>query len=72
MKKRGVVITGLGVISPIGNTLKDFWDNLISGKSGIRRIEGFDCRDLPTQVAGEITNFNPLQFMEPKLAKRST
>jgi 3-oxoacyl-[acyl-carrier-protein] synthase II len=71
--KRGekIVITGMGVISPLGHTVKDFWNNLLSGKCGIKKIKSFDTSDLPTQIAGEIDDFNPLRYMDKKMAKRS-
>lgn len=53
-----VVITGIGVISPIGNSVETFWNNLIEGKSGISTIESFDASDLETRIAGEVKNFD--------------
>ena len=58
MEKR-VVITGMGVISPVGNNLTDFWNSLVEGKCGIDLIKGFDEYDLPISVAGQIKDFNP-------------
>ena len=58
MEKR-VVITGMGVITPVGNNLTDFWNSLIEGKCGIDLIKGFDEYDLPISVAGQIKDFNP-------------
>ena len=58
MEKR-VVITGMGVISPVGNNLTDFWNSLVEGKCGIDFIKGFDEYDLPISVAGQIKDFNP-------------
>src|SRR5690349_16553840 len=55
--RRRVVITGLGVVAPNGIGKEDFWDACISGRSGIRRITRFDASSLPTQIAGEVTNF---------------
>lgn len=57
--RRRVVITGLGVVAPNGIGKEAFWDACISGRSGIRRITRFDARDLPVQIAGEVTNFCP-------------
>lgn len=65
-----VVITGMGVISPIGNTLDEFWSNLISGKSGIARVTKCDCSNLPTRIGGEVKNFDPYAYMDKKEAKR--
>jgi len=55
---RKVIITGLGVISPIGNDLKTTWQGIINGASGIKRISGFDASTFPVQIAGEITDFS--------------
>jgi beta-ketoacyl-acyl-carrier-protein synthase II len=57
--RRRVVITGLGVVAPNGIGKEEFWDACISGRSGIRRITRFDASNLPTQIAGEVTNFCP-------------
>ncbi len=67
---RRVVITGVGVISPLGNTVDLFWDSLKSGKSGISKIERFDTTDFAVKIAGEIKSFNPEDYMEKKLASR--
>ena len=54
-----VVITGLGVISPVGNNVTDFWNSLCEGKSGIDLIKGFEGQELPISVAGQVKDFNP-------------
>lgn len=54
-----VVITGLGVISPVGNTVEEFWNNLTAGVCGIDLIKGFEDYDLPVRVAGQVKNFDP-------------
>ncbi|NMC13606.1 MAG: beta-ketoacyl-ACP synthase II [Chloroflexi bacterium] len=64
------VITGMGVISPIGSGIDVFWDGLVSGKSGIRRITQFDSSHLPCQIAGEIPDFEPSKFLDRKEARR--
>ncbi|KYO66780.1 beta-ketoacyl-ACP synthase II [Thermovenabulum gondwanense] len=69
MKKR-VVVTGLGVVSPVGIGVNKFWDSLINGKSGISRIESLDTSDLPVQIGGEIKDFNPEEFIDKKEAKK--
>ena len=51
-----VVITGLGLLSSIGNNVSETWDNLIAGKSGIRKISSFDVSDLPCKIAGYISH----------------
>lgn len=69
MSKR-VVITGLGVLSPIGNDIPTFWNNLINGKSGIGPVTQFDASDYPTQIAGEVKDFDPLKYMSRKEVRR--
>ena len=59
---RRVVITGLGVISPVGNDVNMFWESLKTGKCGISRIEGFEEYNLPIHVAGRVKDFDPLKF----------
>lgn len=67
MSNRRVVITGIGVVSPLGSDLKSFWENLVNGKSGIRRITQFDASTFDCQIAGEVMDFNPsLYFKNPK------
>lgn len=70
-KKRRVVVTGLGVVTPIGDSVPTFWQNLLAGKSGVARIGAFDPSDLSVQIAGEVKGFNPLQVLEAKLTKRA-
>jgi len=60
---RRVVVTGLGLISPLGNNLKESWQSLIQGKSGIRRVHSPLSETLPYSIAGEIKNFDPAQFI---------
>ncbi len=57
--ERRVVITGLGVISPVGNNVSDFWTSLVEGKCGIDIIKGFEDEELPVSVAGQVKDFNP-------------
>jgi len=72
MSYRRVVVTGLGVISPVGNNLKTFWDNLVHGRSGIRRITQFDASTYDCQIAGEVENFNPAEYLKnPKDVRRT-
>ncbi len=65
-----VVITGIGVISSLGNSVCDFWQNCSAGKSGIKPIENFDTSSYPSHVGGEITDFNPKAFMTPMTYRR--
>ena len=69
MSKR-VVITGMAVISPLGNDLNKYWENLIQGKSGITKITRFDAEAFPTRIAGEVNDFDPSLYMDRKEAKR--
>ena len=71
MSKRRVVITGLGLVTPMGNNVKDNWDGLLAGKSGIRPIESFDCSAYPTRFAGEVRGFDPASVLSPKDVKKS-
>ena len=65
-----VVITGMGVVSPLGNDKETFWDALLSGKSGIGPITHFDASQYPSRIAGEVKHFDPLNYMEKKDARR--
>ena len=67
---RRVVITGLGVVSPLGCGLKVFWDRVTAGHSGIRRITKFDPSRFPTQIAGEVIEFDANAFISPKEQRR--
>jgi 3-oxoacyl-[acyl-carrier-protein] synthase II len=70
MSKRRVVVTGLGLITPVGIGVTESWTNIISGQSGIGKITKFDCSTYPSQVAGEVKNFDPLLYIPPKDARR--
>jgi 3-oxoacyl-[acyl-carrier-protein] synthase II len=59
---RRVVITGLGVVTPVGNTVETFWKNLTEGRSGIRKIQAFDTSEYDCQIAGEVRDFDPKDF----------
>lgn len=63
---REVVITGMGVVSPIGIGNAEFWDSLVSGRSGVRRLESFDPSGLPVQIGAEIRDFDPKAFVRPR------
>lgn len=67
---RRVVITGMGVISPLGIGVEPTWSGLIKGQSGIRGITFFDAARLPSRIAGEVEDFDPTAFMDRKLARR--
>ncbi|MEC9007090.1 MAG: beta-ketoacyl synthase N-terminal-like domain-containing protein, partial [Candidatus Neomarinimicrobiota bacterium] len=66
LNKRKVVVTGLGALAPNGNTLTEYWDSLISGKSGIGKISSFDADKLSVKIAGELTNFDPQSYFDRK------
>ncbi|MCP4177403.1 MAG: beta-ketoacyl-ACP synthase II [bacterium] len=68
--ERRVVITGMGVISSVGNNVNDFWDSLINGRSGIDTVTQFDVEPFKTKVAGEVKNFDISNYMPVKEARR--
>ena len=70
MTRRRVVITGLGIISPVGIEVKEAWSNIVAGKSGIARITRFDVSAFPTQIAGEVRGFEVSKWLAPKEARR--
>ncbi len=67
--KRRVVITGLGIVSPVGNDIDTAWDNLVNGRSGISRITRFDPSPFNAQIAGEVKDFDITQYLSAKEAK---
>jgi 3-oxoacyl-[acyl-carrier-protein] synthase II len=67
---RRVVITGIGLICGVGNTTDEVWKNLLAGKSGVGRITQFDASNYACQIAAEVRNFDPLQFIEKKELKK--
>jgi 3-oxoacyl-[acyl-carrier-protein] synthase II len=70
LSKRRVVITGLGIVSPVGNTVEEAWGNIVAGRSGITRITRFDPAPFASQVAGEVKDFDPGAYLNPKDARR--
>ena len=70
MSKRRVVVTGLGVVSPVGNSVKAAWDNVLAGKSGITPITNFDISDFPVRFGGEIRDFDVSEYIPKKDARR--
>lgn len=70
MDRRRVVVTGLGLITPLGIGVETAWENLINGRSGIVKITAFDASAFPTQIAGEVKNFNPEDYIEFKEIKK--
>lgn len=68
--KRRVVITGLGIISPLGSEISIYWDHLVNGISGVGFIQSFDTDSLPVKIAAEVRDFDPLKYIDPKEIKR--
>src|ERR1700737_3891044 len=67
MKRNRVVITGMGILAPNGIGIEAFWESLLAGRSGIGPITLFDATGFKSRIAGEIKNFNPLDYIEPEL-----
>lgn len=70
MAGRRVVITGVGALTPVGNSASEFWSGLISGKSGVRPITHFDTSDLPTKFAGQLEDYDATNYFDRKEARR--
>ena len=70
MDEKRVVITGMGVIAPNGIGIESFWDSLVNGRSGIGKITCFDAASYSSQIAGEVKDFDPLDYMSPKSVRR--
>jgi len=68
--KRRVVITGLGTVNPLGNNVKDFWEGIKAGRSGIGKITRFDTTEYPAQIAGEVKGFDPATIVDNRDARR--
>ncbi|NBV00306.1 MAG: beta-ketoacyl-ACP synthase II, partial [Burkholderiaceae bacterium] len=67
--QRRVVVTGLGLVSPVGNSVGDAWQNLLAGRSGIATVTKFDHSNLPVHFAGEVKNFNVEDYVPAKEAR---
>ncbi|RKY37930.1 MAG: beta-ketoacyl-[acyl-carrier-protein] synthase II [Candidatus Omnitrophota bacterium] len=67
---RRVVITGVGVVTPVGNEVEEFWNSLLAGRSGVDKISLFDPSDFSSQIAGEVKNFEPQKYFPPKELRR--
>jgi 3-oxoacyl-[acyl-carrier-protein] synthase II len=70
MMKKRVVVTGMGAVTPVGNSVEEFWKALKSGKSGIDRVTRFDPADFTTQIVGEVKNFDHSNYIDKKEARR--
>jgi 3-oxoacyl-[acyl-carrier-protein] synthase II len=66
-----VVITGMGMITPLGLNIQETWKNLIAGESGIGPITRFDTTEFPVHIAGEVKEFDPTHYMSSKEARRT-
>jgi 3-oxoacyl-[acyl-carrier-protein] synthase II len=69
MERKRVVVTGLGVVSPVGSTVETFWKSLLEGKSGVRRITRFDPSAFDCQIAADVVDFDPLEYFSTKEAR---
>ncbi|HEX2237823.1 MAG TPA: beta-ketoacyl-ACP synthase II [Gammaproteobacteria bacterium] len=70
MSRRRVVVTGLGIVSPVGSTVAKVWENILAGRSGIRRIEAFDASNFSVQISGSVRDFNADDYISPKEQKK--
>ena len=70
MSKRRVVVTGLGIVSPVGNTIATAWDAIVNGRSGISPVTSFDPTGFATTICGEVRDFDPTTWIPPKDAKK--
>ena len=70
MSKRRVVVTGLGVVSPVGSTVQSAWDAILRGESGIAPVTRFDVSAFPVRFGGAVRDFDVSQYMQPKEARR--
>jgi 3-oxoacyl-[acyl-carrier-protein] synthase II len=66
LSKRRVVITGLGIVSPVGSTIQSAWDNITAGRSGITPIDVFDASEMPVRISGAVRDFNADDYITPK------
>lgn len=70
MSKRRVVVTGLGAVTPIGNSVEEFWEGIREGKTGIGPITRFDAEEYKVRLVAEVKDFDPKKYMEPKMVRR--
>ena len=70
MSNKRVVITGLGILSPVGNNIEDSWKNILKGNSSVKDIPYFDTTNFETKFAASLTNFNPKNYLESKEIRR--
>ena len=72
MSKRRVVVTGFGMITPVGNNAQESWTNILNGVSGIQAVEGFDTSEYPTKIWAKVKNFKPEDHFDVKESKKSS
>jgi 3-oxoacyl-[acyl-carrier-protein] synthase II len=70
LSRRRVVVTGLGIVSPVGTGVAEAWSSIVAGKSGITRITRFDASAYPSTIAGEVKGFDPARYVSPKEVRR--
>ena len=70
MSRRRVVVTGMGMVTPLGSNVKDTWDNVLEGKSGVSDIEAFDASQFSTRFAAQVKDFDVSQYMTAKEARK--
>src|SRR2546430_10904440 len=70
MKRNRVIISGIGIVAPNGIGIEAFWDSVLAGRSGIGPITSFDASEFKSRIAGEVRDFDPLDFIEPELKPR--
>ncbi len=71
LAKRRVVVTGIGMVTPLGLNAADTWSALLAGKSGVRAITAFDASGFPVQICADVKNFDPLLYLDPKEARKT-
>jgi len=70
LKNRRVVVTGMGIVSPVGSKLEKAWENILEGRSGIRQIDLFDASGFSTRIAGQVPDFDVAEYLSPKEARK--
>jgi len=71
MAKKRVVVTGLGAVTPVGDTVQEFWNSLLTGRSGVKRLQCFDPSKFSSQIAAEVLNFDPHKYQTTKEARKT-
>ena len=70
MSQRRVVVTGMGIVSPVGSTIDSAWNAMCNGRSGIKTIASFNAEHMKTRIAGEVIDFDVSNYLSPREAKR--